>query len=291
MAAETQDLSVTLAITPEIRSVINTCTALQIAQSWHIDDADSADAVSAERTSVKTALAEVKAWHTRFVAPAKQIMEAASDLFKPRINDLTAADEHYKGLLEDWSARERQRVAEENARREAEARKMRQEAEAKAAAERARAEEQAREARRKVQEAEAAQAKALGEGNAKAAAKAAAEAAKQTEAERAARENGEARAQQAQLEAAAAAPVLTEVRQVAGTTMRDNWIAELAPGLTEQDAKMQLIAACVTRPDLVGLLDVKQGSIDKLAKALKSSFSVPGYVAANRPIAAKARAA
>jgi len=277
--------TIVLPVNEQLMAGLRPAGAVVEAQAWEITDAEMAQLASAQRTTWAKRIDAIKAMRKDFVEPAQTILERAKKWFNPPIEDLEAGREILGAKLLAFDQAEKAGLAREQAERDAAARKLRQEAEAKAAAERARAEEQAREARRKEQEAQEAQRKALAEGNARAAAAAAAEAAKQAERAQAAVENGEAKAQAAQLEAAAtiaAAPV-SEVVKVVGQSVKDNWVAELRPGLTEDDAKAEIVvAAARDRPELLGLLKLDTGAVSKMAKALKTSMRVPGFVAVNR---------
>ncbi len=290
--AEQTALSVTLNMTDDVRRQLQQGeTALVQARKYEIVCPGDAQLVAEEMNGYKRTIVRLEDLRKGFLKPAQEIIENAKSLFNPAIDSLKGAEQHCKRLLGDWDAKERTRIEAERQAAEATARKARQEAEAKAAAERARAEELAREERRKAAEAEERRRKAEAEGNARAAAAAAAEAAKATEKAAAAVENGEARATQLHLEAAAvasAAPVL-ERAKVAGASMRDNWVARRKDGVSAENAKSQIVAACAARPDLLGLLELNEGAINKLAKALKTSLNVPGYEARNEPIVSGSR--
>lgn len=287
--------TIVLPVSEQLMAGIRSAGAVVEAQAWEITDAQMAQLAAVQRTTWAKRIDAIKSMRKDFVEPAQLILERAKKWFLPPIEDLEAGREILGAKLLTWDQQEKARLAREQAERAAAARRLRQEAEAKAAAERARAEEQAREARRKEQEAQEAQRKALAEGNARAAAAAAAEAAKQAEKAQAAVENGEAKAQAAQLEAAAhvaAAPVAEPVK-IVGQSVKDNWVRELVPGLTEEDAKAMIAAAATRgaelRPELLGLLKLDTSAIDKMAKALKGSMRVPGFVAVNRPQIAGSR--
>jgi hypothetical protein len=287
-------LSVALVMTDDIKAKLQEGEgALAGVKGYEITDHDTAAAVAGEMNGYKRAIVKLEDLRKGFLRPAQEIIDNAKALFNPAIEGFEAAEAHCKTLLAGWDDKERKRIALENAQREEAARKIRQEAEREAAAIRARAEEAAAEARRKAQEAEAARVKALAEGNARAAAAAAAEKAKQAERERAAVENGEAKAQEAHLAAAAqvaAAPVVEQAK-VAGTSMRDKWVAELAPGVADVAAAKAMIVEAIGkgRTDLLGVLDVNESAIRKMAEGLMKAMSVPGFVAVNRPIVAGSR--
>lgn len=280
-------LKVDLTMTPELAARLQRdAGALEVAKAYTIETADDATLVNGELKAVKERIAKLTELKAGFVAPAKQIIANAEALFDPAIQANKQAELHHKGLLMEWTAKENARIEEERrARAEAE-RKARQEAEAKAAAERARAEEQAREQRRIAEEAERKRLEAEAAGNAKAAAAAAAEAAKALEKASAVQENAEIKAAELTATATAAVAPAPDTKKLVGFSMRDNWIAEIQEGKTEDDVIKAIAATLATRPDLLGLLSLNMPSANKLAKALKNNFNVPGMVAKNKPVAA-----
>ena len=259
-----------------------------VAESCVIDCAEMATVANTEMRNVIAFGKDLVARRKKFVEPAKEIIAQAEGLFGPSIDAAAKAEGIYKGKLAAWTTQEQERVAAERRAAEELARRLRQEAEQKAAAERARAEEKAREERRKAEEAETARLKAIAEGNARAAAAAAAAKARAEEAATAAVANGEAKAQETVLTAAAAVqPAPAQAPAVIqGFAMRKNWVAELAPGETEDSAKLKIVQAIATgRTDLLGMLALDLGAAGKLAKALEKQFNVPGLTARNNPIA------
>lgn len=296
-------IELAVAVTPEVRQAIAGAGALAVAQAYEIDCPEVAQALADERKAWAKRIDRLEAMKKDLIAPAKQALEAMkerlSKWFDAPLADLTAARELAEQKLLAWQKQEQARVAAENAAREAEARRVRQEAEKKAAEARAKAEQSARIEREKAAAAEAERrkaeedaARARAEGNAKAAAEAdriakakAAEVAAATEKENAAIENGIARAQEAQLQAAAqasAAPVAA-VAKIAGQAVKETWLAELQPGVSIDEAKKQICAAIAAgRTDLLALIEVDtapRGALNKLAAALKGAMSVPGYIA------------
>lgn len=269
-------LSVTLSLTPEIQASLQEGESALIAvQSYEIADADTANAVAGEMNGYKRAIVRLEDLRKGFLRPAQEIIDNAKALFNPAIDGFKAAEAHCKTLLAGWTDKEQKRVALENLQREEVARKLRQEAEAKAAAELARANEEAAEKRRKA-EAEAAA------GNP-------AKAAKLQEQARAAEENGAARAQEAHLQAAAATTAMpvAQAGKIAGAQMRDKWIAKLLPGHTTFDAKAKIVEAIGKgRTELLGVLDLNESAIRKMAEGLHEAMNVPGYQAVNEPIVA-----
>lgn len=318
-----QPMTVSLQFTPQIESELErSLKKVEEAQQLVavVDSPMMAQEVADEMGAIKRRIAEVEKMRKGFLEPAQQIIENARALFNPALEALREAEAICKRGLAVWNEKEQKRIADENAKREAEQRRARQEAEQRAAAERAKAEELARQreaearaaaeakaaAERREREAAEAQRRAIEEGNKEAAriaaeqrrkaneeaqARAAAEA-KAREQAASAVENGEARAREAQMAAAATtqAPAAT-VTKIAGHAMRDNWEAELAPGVIDAVAAKKLIvqAATAGREDLYGLILIDDKAMDKMAKALKSAMSVPGYVAKNNPRSVAAR--
>lgn len=284
-----EKFEISLPVTAEIQRVARPSGAVALAHAYEIDSNEVAQLANGELQSVKVRLTQLKTAKEGFVAPARQILENAANVFNAAIEDCTAAEGIYKAKLLEWQEKERRRVEEENRQREEAARIARQKAEQEAAAARARAEQEAAEARRKAAEAEQARLKAVSEGNAKAAATAAAAAAKAQEQAQAALENGEAKATAAAMGAAAletAAPAAAPTK-LAGFSTRDNWKAELADGFSDDRAKLAILNAIVIdkRTDLLGLVLIDTKAINKLSTALKKAMNVPGYQAVNKPIA------
>lgn len=288
VVANEPNFSVSLSLTPSMLKRLQTEQgALTIAQAYEIDCPEMAAEANAELKRVKVAIGEVKKMRDGFLEPAQQIIENAKALFNPALESLNQSEAILKSRLLSYQQAEEAKA--EAARRAAEeiARKARQEAEAKAAAERARAEEQAREARRKEEEAREAQRKAEAEGNARAAAAAAAKAAEHAAKATAVVENAEAKATETII-AAAAMPIaeVAAPAKLEGLSFRDNWVAELAPGVEESAAIAQIAAATASRPELAAVLKLDIPAANKMAKALKGAFNIPGLKAVNKPVAA-----
>lgn len=290
VTAAPHDLDVKLTMTPEIsRGLLVYEGSLEVAQAYEITSDADAIAVKQELDRTKDAIKKVEGWRKAFVEPANQIIATANAFFKGPAARLAAAETHLKGLLIDWTEKKQREAEEARRKAEAEERARRQEAERIAAAERARAEEKAREQERIAREAEEARAQAEREGNARAQAAAAAAAASARARADAEREKGEAKANETVLTAAAAAPttVIPSAAPPAGFTVRDNWKAELAPNMEEsRTVKAIALAIAAGREELTPMLKLDMSSADKLAKALKTAFNVPGLVAVNRPVAA-----
>lgn len=291
---------VSLAVTPDLVVKLKLADGvLEMAQSFVIDCAEVAQIVADNRNSNLKAIATFKELKKGFVAPAKTIIANAEALFDPGLEELEAAVKHSNANLLGWQQSEDKRLAAEKAERDAEDRRIRQEAERKAAEVRAKAEEEARENQRRAAEAEAKRQQAIREGNAKEAARQAAERARQEEKAAAAIENGNAKAQEATLAAAAVsastpAPVATKI---AGNSFRENWIAEFKSGLDAAAVKLQIVQAicgnavnsAAARPDLLALLEIDMSAANRRAKALKKLANIPGMETRDAPIAAGSR--
>lgn len=288
--AKPADISVILHMDDSLQKQITQSEgALTLAQAFVIDSAEMAQLAADERRDLARRIDALKEARKKFLAPAQEIIENAKALFNPGIAALEGAREFIGNNLLEWDRQEKARIAAENAEREAQARKARQEAEAKAAAERARADEIAAAERRKAAEAEERRKKAEAEGNTRAAAAAAAEIAKANEHAQAVQENAAVAATEMLVSAVAAAPPAVAAVKVAGSSVRENWVAELKPLVTEDHAKALIVSGCVSNPQLLGLLKLDTSAINKMAKALKKAMDVPGYVAVDKPQLAGSR--
>lgn len=297
-------LTIQLTMDEQMRSQLRqTEGVVAVAESYVIDSSEVAELANTELREIKMRAKRVEELRKGFISPAQQIIENARALFNPALQALAHAETILKNRLTAWTTEQEQRAAEARRKAEEEERRCRAEAEAAAAAERARAEEAARKAREEARLAEEARARAEAEarnarevGNRKAAAEAerraqaaAAEAAKREEEARACIEAGESKANEALL-SAAATPVPTQAQEpakVAGFGLRDNWIAELEPGKTDDQVKLLVVQAIAAgRSDLLSLMKLDMSAASKLAKALKGNFNAPGMRAINKPIAA-----
>lgn len=302
-AAANESLTVTLKMDDSLRGQLRQAEGIvAVAEAYQIEDGATAQLANDELRNVIARKKKVDEWRTGFVRPAREIIENARALFNPALEALEKAEGILKQGLLGWNQREEKRIADERRAQEDAARKARQEAEARAAQERARSEEIQRKAREDARLAEErrqkaeAEAKAAREaGDRRAAAEAerraqteAAERARREEEERKAIEEGERKAQEAQLAAAAqtpAAPVAAAATPK-GFGMKKNWIAELEPGKTEDDAKVAIAKAIAEgRRDLLPMLALDMKAAGKLAKALEANFSVPCLKARNAPVA------
>lgn len=286
--APAPSLSVNLTMTAQdYADLANQSSTLDMVRGYIVDSPEMADAANAELRSVKGSIKLFEEKKRAFVAPARQIIAEAEALFDPALKALGEAESLLKSRLLTYVQEQERKALEAKRAAEEEARKAAQKAAAEAAAIRAKAEEQARAARRLEEEAEARRLKAIAEGNAAEAARAAAEAAKAAEKAAAVQENAEAKANEVQMVAAASAPVAAPAAKApAGFSMRDNWICELAPGMTEEKAVAAIASESAKRPELLTLLKLDMTTAGKLAKALKTAFNVPGLVAKNAPVAA-----
>ena len=264
--------------------------AVALAEAYTIDCPEMAIAANDEMKQMKASLKQLEDMRKGFVAPAMQIVENARALFNPAIKALADGEAILKRKLLAFQQEQQRRADEARRQREEAERKARQEAEAKAAKERAAAEERAREERRKAEELERQRREAEAAGNARAAAAAAAKAAEATAKAEAAIENGEVKAQQARLIAAAmpapAPAPAPEPTKLAGLSSKKNWIVELAKDVDEKEAVRRIAAAIATRPELVSMLTIDWKAARAMGKALEANFNVPGLTARNEPILA-----
>lgn len=286
-----EPLSVTLTMD---ETMVNALRADQVIalelDSYVIDSKPMADLANTAMRGSIARIAEIKEWKAKFVEPAKQIIANAEALFDPAIAARQQFVAGMRGKLADYTTEQLRIAAEEQRKRDEEARRVRQEAEQRAAAERAKAEAIALEQRRLAAEAEAARQKAEAEGNAKEAAKQAAAAATLTEKAHATIENAETKASQVVMaaEAAATATPITMPEKVSGFGMRDNWKLRLVAGKSEQDAIAMIVAAIAgvpvdkfVRPELLAMFKLDASAGDRLAKALKKACNVPGMQSVN----------
>lgn len=283
-STETLPMSVTVSVNPaDAQQLRRAAGVIALAESFTIDSPMMAEEATHELRNIAALKKSVVAMREGFVENAKKIIAHADATFKPTIDACDKANTILRASLLTYTT-EQQRIADEERRAAAERERLaRQKADAEAAAERAKAESKARELQQRADVADAARIAAEQAGDAKAAAAAAASAAKLAEKATAAIENGEAKAAHAQLVAAASVTVIEAPAKIEGFGSRENWIAEFVAD--EADAKAQIVAAIAAgRTDLLALLAVDTKSANKLAKALKRAFNVPGMGAVNRPI-------
>ncbi len=288
---EAQTIPTVIPIPSEMMAEIGPARFLAEAESYLVDSSTMAQHASDRRREWAIQIDRIKAMKATHLLPIKQMLENTEALFNPPIEDREAGRELLGKKLMAWDKQEGDRLAAEQAERDAAARKIRQEAEVKAAGERARAGEQAFALRMKARDAEMARVKALAEGNTRAAAAAAAEAAKQSEKADAAIETGNAKAAQIQIEAAASVnhARVAEPVKIGGSSLRTKWVAELLPGISDDDAKKLIVAETSTRPELLGLLMVDLKAICKQAESLHGAMRVPGFMAKETKVISGAR--
>ncbi len=296
-----KQLAVTLNMTPEVAAELQQEQgALDLAKAYAITGTHEEKAYMAQEANkllqrVKASIKRLKEFRLGFVRPAKEIIQNAEALFDPAITSLTEAETFLKDELLKFDAECRRLADEAQRKRQEEERAARQKAEQEAAAVRAKAEAEAREKARQAAEAEQRRQTAEREGNAKVAREEAAKKARLDEQEKAARENGDAKALEMEL-AASAAPTTTVVPEpvkLAGLSTRENWVAELEPGVDLDEAAIRVVEAITgipraqfKRSDLMAGLSIEMPVFNKLAKAQKKNMNVPGLVAVNRPVAA-----
>ena len=272
------------------RAMLANGAALRLAESYVIDCHEVAETAAAEILTINKQIAGIKTMYEDLGREPKSTLSKLKAWFMPGITEREMAIDIIKERLKGWDAQERTRIAVENKQREEAAAKIRREAEARARAEEDRAQQIARDKQREADEQEAKRKQAEADGNTRAAAAAAAARGRAEQEAAAAFNVGAAKAEQHHLAAAAsaigAAPV--EQARVAGATMRDNWIAKLKPDTTEAQARALIVTAAANNPMLLGVIEINESALNKLAKGLHEAFDVPGYVAVNdRLIAGK----
>ena len=272
------------------RAMLANGAALRLAESYVIDCHEVAETAAAEILTINKQIAGIKTMYEDLGREPKSTLSKLKAWFMPGITEREMAIDIIKERLKGWDAQERTRIAVENKQREEAAAKIRREAEARARAEEDRAQQIARDKQREADEQEAKRKQAEADGNTRAAAAAAAARGRAEQEAAAAINVGAAKAEQHHLAAAAsaigAAPV--EQARVAGATMRDNWIAKLKPDTTEAQARALIVTAAANNPMLLGVIEINESALNKLAKGLHEAFDVPGYVAVNdRLIAGK----
>lgn len=299
MPDDPRNLSVALVVTDDLRNRLSReAGALDEVRTYSIDDGETAQMVATEMNDIKRRVNNLAAEKEKFTSPAKQVLDAANNLFNGPIERLKEAEGFCKRLLAGWDDRERTRIAQERQAREAEERKIRQDAEAKAAAERAKADEIARQKRAEADEAERKAKEARDAGDKRAAAAAEARAASLNQQAQGALETGAANAQQIELHAAVSTQAMPAVaaQAVDGATFRDKWTARLQSGITDEAAKRMIIAQCAKDlaaspagvSPLLACLMLDMVTIRRLATGLKTSMNVPGFEAFNdRQVAGK----
>lgn len=285
------DLAIKIELTDAARAAMTANGGcLRLAESYEIDSHDIAELAAAEILAFNKQIANITAMHDDLAKEPKATIAKLRAWFVPGIKEREEAIGILKTRLKLWNEHETARIALENKRRQDEADRVRREAEAKARAEQERAAQIARDKQREADEQEALRAKAEAEGNTRAAAAAAAAKGRAEQESAAAIQVGQDKAEHHHMASAAATTTAAPkvAPKVAGVSMKDNWIAKLKPDVTEAEAKRLIVAAAPAAPMLLGVIEISQGSLNKLAKGLHEAFDVPGYVAFNdRQVAGK----
>ena len=259
--------------------------SLVVAQAYAITCAEDCQDAVTERNANLREINSLEKLMEHVLAPFKDGVDRVRGIFKPGIERRKESVKLLNSRIVEWTTAEERRVATENAAREDEARRIRQKAAQEAAAIEAKAREEIAQKQRLAREQEELRQKAVLEGNARAAREAAERKARLDEQALAAVESSAAKAQQTLLEATAAVPApIVETTAPTGNVMRDKWVAELKPGLTEDQAKALIVAGVGSRPELLGLLLINEKAIRKQAESLHAAMDIPGYRAVNRPI-------
>ena len=285
-------VAVTVDLPPMARQLVAAgVTYLSLAQAFGtIESAEEAAEANALLKDVKADAENIEKMYQGIVEPFMLGVARIRSLFKPQIDDRVEAEKVLKEKLVAFKVLSDKRQEEERQRAEAERRRLANEATQKAAAERARAEEKAREERARAEEADRQREAALAEGDAAAAAEAAAVAAAANERAKSVVADAEVVAQTAVFEAEISAPAVPVRTKLAGSSFRDNWVVELADGFDEDKAKTAIVAAiALGRPEMLAFLSIDESALKQSAKSYKANFSVPGFVAVNRPIMSSRR--
>lgn len=286
------DITLSIKLTDAVRSaMLANGAATRLAESYMIDCHEVAESAASDILVLNRQIAGIKTIKDDLEKEPKSTLAKIRAWFVPGITEREEAIDIIKSKLKGWDAQERTRIAVENKQREEAAAKIRREAEARSRAEEERAQQIARDKQREADEQEAKRKQAEAEGNTRAAAAAAAARGRAEQEAAAALNAGAAKSEQHHLAAAAATTSAAPVEQakVAGSTMRDNWVAKLKPDTTYAQAKALIVAAAATNPMLLGVIEIDLSSLNKLAKGLHESFDVPGYVAVNDRLVAGKR--
>jgi len=270
-----------------IRAGIST---LAVAQAYEFDSQEIAESAAAELRTIAALRTRIEDMRGSITAPARLIIENARGMFKPALEHLDRAELFLKDGLKGWTKLLEDRAALVRRQNEENERKARAEAEAQAAALRAAAEERSKAELAKAAAAQAAMEVAQAAGKKSEVARLAAQAASATQRAENAVAAGEAAAQDAVLEAGAATVVMpTVATKVAGFTTRERWVAQFQTGIGAAQAIRLIARELQSRPELVAYLSLDESALNKTAGAQKSAFNVPGFVAVNDPVAARAR--
>lgn len=258
-------------------------TAIRLAESYVVDCHEVAEQAASEIRTFNQQIAGIKLVYNDLAKEPKSTLEKLKAWFVPGVKEREQAIEILKARLKTWDDQERKRIALENQQRQQQQDRIRREAEAKARGEQEKAQQVARDKQREADEQEAKRKQAEADGNKRAAATAAAAKGKAEQEAAAAVHAGQQKAEAHHLVAATASTIAAPVAQtkVAGTTMKDNWIARLKSDITAAEAKKLIVAAVAANPMLLGVIEIDTGALNKLAKGLHEAFDVPGYEAFN----------
>lgn len=285
------DITVKIELTDAARAAMTANgTAIRLAESYVVDCHQVAGQAANEILLFNKQIAGIKLVYADLAKEPKATLEKLKAWFVPGVKEREQAIDIIKSRLKTWDEQERNRIALENQQRQQEQDRIRREAEAKARAEQERANQIARDKQAEADRQEANRKQAEAEGNTRAAAAAAAAKGKAEQEAAAATHVGQQKAEAHHLAAATAATAApVEQVKIAGTTMKDNWVAKLKPDVSEAEAKKLIVAAVATNPMLLGVINIDEGALNKLAKGLHEAFDVPGYVAVNDRIVAGKR--
>lgn len=299
-AQQEQPLSITLRLNDAQQARLRESNGLVVeAEACEIDCAEMAQLAKGNLDKVIAFKKFLKAEKLDYVRPAKEIIAKAEAVYDAHIEAAERAEGIYRKRLGEYQLAAQKVIEDLRRKQQEEERRRREEAERQAAAARARAEQAAAEARRKAEAEAEAQRKAEAEGNQRAAREAAARRAKAEEEERQRTEAAERDAERIRMEAAATTPttIVPEVEKIGGLGMRDNWVTELTAASPEKALELICQAVCgvrvadgeravlteLKRTDLLTVIKFDESAANRLARALKANFNVPGYRAVNRP--------
>lgn len=233
--------------------------ALELAQAMTIDCQEMADQASSELTAWAKQADAIAEWRMGITRPINAAVKNVIDFARPAMDNYEAAAATLRNKVAAWQRAERDRLAREQAQREAEARAQRERMEAEAREQKRQADEAAALAAAKAREAQETQ-------------DASERARLQAESERAAQQAAEHlddAANSAAIAQVIVAQPTAEAPKVAGMRFGDK--AEL-----EVDNKLALLAWIVANPQYVHLADANLPNLRALQKAQGDQFAVPG---------------
>ena len=131
----TGEVHVAVTITPEMRRVVTTMGAFDLARSYEVDCPEIAQSLADERKGWAKAIDMIDAMKKDVLAPLKKAVKDTEERLDAWLGakraDLQDARELAGQKLLTWDAQEKARLAREQAERDALARKVRQEADAR----------------------------------------------------------------------------------------------------------------------------------------------------------------